>query len=153
MPPTALIDTNILVYAYERQDIQRQTKALQVLSRLKAASAGYLSVKTLSEFFVVVRRIPDPLTTTEALNELQKHIAVWPVLDLTPAIVFEAARGVKDYGFSYFDAQIWATAKTHRLAAVFTEYMNAGSVIEGVAIINPLVETFDLEAWLSPPQP
>jgi predicted nucleic acid-binding protein len=153
MPPTALIDTNLLVYTYERQDTKRQARALHVLSRLRAASAGYLSVKMLSEFFVVVRRIPDPLTTAEALYELQKHIAVWPVLNLTPVIVVEAARGVKDYGFSYWDAQIWATAKTHQLSAVFTEDMNAGSVIEGVAIINPLVESFDLEAWLSPHQP
>jgi predicted nucleic acid-binding protein len=145
MPPKALVDTNILVYCYETNDPVRQTSALQVLSGLKAGSAGYLSVKTLSEFFVVVRRIPNPLTTEQALKELQNHSAVWPVLDLTSAIVIEAGRGVRDYGFSYWDAQIWATAKIHNLDAVFTEDMNVGSVIEGVAIINPLVETFDLE--------
>lgn len=43
---------------------------------------------------------------------------------------------------------MWATAKIHGLDALFTEDMNAGSVIEGVAIINPLLDSFDLEAWL-----
>lgn len=109
-------------------------------------------MKTLSEFFVVVRRIPDALTTEQALKELQNHAAVWRVLDLTPQIVIEAARGVKDYGFSYWDAQIWATAKIHGIDAVFTEDLNTGSVIEGVAVLNPLLETFDVKAWLNPPE-
>lgn len=108
-----------------------------------------MSVKTLSEFFVVVRRIPQPLTNDQALLELQKHVAIWPILDLTPTIVIEAARGVKDYGFSYWDAQMWATAKTYSLTALFTEDMNTGSTIEGVEIINPLDKSFDLISWLS----
>ena len=149
MPRTALIDTNILVYTYETQDVFRQTKALAVLSALHAARAGYLSVKGLSEFFVVVRRISNPLTTEQALAELEKHVAIWPILDLTPTIVVEAARGVKNYGFSYWDAQMWATAKIHQVNALFTEDMNAGSVIEGVAIINPLKSDFDLSTWLA----
>jgi predicted nucleic acid-binding protein len=153
MTRTALIDTNILVYAYEHQDNVRQTRALDVLTRLKEKSAGYMSVKTLSEFFVVVRCIPDALTTEQAFAELQKHSLVWNVLDLTPQIVIEAARGVKDYGFSYWDAQIRATAKIHHLDAVFTEDMSVGSVIEGVAIINPLDPAFDLDSWLTPPAP
>ena len=151
MPPKALIDTNILVYCYETNDPIRQNRALQVLSNLRVASAGYLSVKTLSEFFVVVRRIPNPLTTEQALKELQNYSIAWPVLDLTSAIVVEAARGVKDHSFSYWDAQIWATAKIHKLDAVFTEDMNSGSVIGGVAIINPLAQTFDIEKWLKTP--
>ena len=149
MSPTALIDTNILIYTYEVQDKVRQTRALSVLSALHATGCGYMSVKTLSEFFVVVRRIPHPLTNDQALNEMQKHILIWPILDLTPAIVLEAARGVKDYGFSYWDAQMWATAKIHHLTALFTEDMNTGSTIEGVEIINPLDEKFDLTDWLS----
>jgi predicted nucleic acid-binding protein len=149
MPNTALIDTNILVYTYEVHDQVRQAKTLSVLSDLRTSGRGYLSVKTLSEFFVVARRIPNPLTNEQALIELQKHAVIWPVLDLTSNIVIEAARGVKEYGFSYWDAQMWATAKLHHLTAVFTEDMNVGSQIEGVSIINPLDKGFDIVAWLS----
>ncbi len=148
MPNTALIDTNILIYTYEVHDKVRQTTALSVLTNLHTSGRGYMSVKTLSEFFVVVRRIPHPLTNEQALVELQKHSAIWPIFDLTPSIVVEAARGVKDHGFSYWDAQMWATAKIHNLTAIFTEDMNVGSKIEGVEIINPLDTTFDLNLWL-----
>jgi predicted nucleic acid-binding protein len=127
MPNTALIDTNILIYTYEVRDPIRQGKALSVLSSLRTTSRGYMSVKTLSEFFVVVRRIPNPLTNDQALSELQKHTAIWPILDLTPAIVVDSARGVRDYGFSYWDAQMWATAKAHHLSSLFTEDMKSAA--------------------------
>jgi predicted nucleic acid-binding protein len=148
MPSNALIDTNILIYAYDVQDRTRQAKAIEVLRNLQAAHAGFLSVKCLSEFFVVVRRIPNPLSTDEALREMQRLRAVWPVLDLTADIAVEAARAVQTYQFSYWDAQMWATAKAHNLSAVFSEDMRVGSVIERVAIINPLSPEFDLSNWL-----
>lgn len=152
MAPTALIDTNILVYAYDRRDLAKQQRARQVLVRLKETSVGYLSVKTLSEFFVIVgykRGFPDRLTPDEALGEIQRYVVSWPVLDLTPEIVVEAARGVRDHGLSYWDAQMWATAKLHNLDALFSEDLSDGSVIEGVTIMNPLLPSFDLEAWLN----
>lgn len=149
MTRTALIDTNILVYSYEQQDQVRQANAFHVLSRLQIESAGFLSVKTLSEFFVVIRRIPNPLSNAQALAEMQKHMASWPVFDLTSAIVIEAARGVHDYGFSYWDAQMWATAKLNGISDLFTEDMHVGSIIEGVSITNPLTTAFDFEKWFA----
>lgn len=144
----ALIDTNILVYAYDRREPVKQSRAVEVLEVLRYSESGYLSVKTLSEFFVVVTRIPDPLSVDEAINQLEQF-CYWPVLDLTPEIVIEAARGVRDHSFSYWDAPMWATAKIHRLDAVFSEDMSTGSVIDGVALINPLDPAFDLAAWLA----
>ena len=141
----ALIDTNILIYSYDTQDAKRQQRALQLLSQLHRASAGYLSVKTLSEFFVAMQRIYRPISVELLLGEMQKLSTAWPVLDLTSAIALEAARGVRDYQFGYWDAQMWATAKTHKLDALFTEDMNPGSVAEGVALVNPLTDSFDFE--------
>jgi predicted nucleic acid-binding protein len=44
---------------------------------------------------------------------------------------------------------MWAAAKIHQLDAIFTEDMNVGSLIEGVSIVNPLTDSFDLQTWLS----
>lgn len=148
MARSALIDTNILIYTYDRREPDKQARAFDVLNRLQKASAGYLSVKTLSEFFVVVtRQIPDALSFDEAIREMERYCS-WPVLDLTPQIVIEAARGVRDHGLSYWDAQMWATARIHRLDALFSEDLATGSIIGGVSLLNPLAPAFDLEAWL-----
>jgi predicted nucleic acid-binding protein len=35
---------------------------------------------------------------------------MWLIFDLTSLIVLEAARGARDHGLPYYDAQIWAAA-------------------------------------------
>jgi predicted nucleic acid-binding protein len=71
------------------------------------------------------------------------------VFELSGAIILEAARGVRDYKFSYWDAQIWATARLNQIPTVFTEDFNVGSTIEGVSFINPFDVDFQLAKWLS----
>jgi predicted nucleic acid-binding protein len=52
MPP-ALIDTNILIYACDPREPQRQERALQLLERLDLSRAGRLAVHVLAEFISV----------------------------------------------------------------------------------------------------
>jgi predicted nucleic acid-binding protein len=70
---------------------------------------------------------------------------MFPVLPLTPAVVLEAVRGVRDHLFSYYDAQIWALARLNQIGAVLSEDFSAGAVIEGVRFIDPFSRTFDVE--------
>lgn len=148
MTRTALIDTNILIYSYDRNAQFRHQKAKVVLTGLYQHSAGYLSVKTISEFFAATRRLGNILSLEVAIAEMEKYVETWPVLDLTPAIAIEAARGVKAHQIGYWDAQMWATAKLNSIDAIFTENMHTGSILDGVEIINPLNPTFDLAGWL-----
>jgi predicted nucleic acid-binding protein len=65
---------------------------------------------------------------------------------MTPQIVLEAVQGVRDHQFSFWDAQIWAVARLNQVEAVFSEDFNPGAVIEGVRLVNPFAEDFELEA-------
>ena len=56
---------------------------------------------------------------------------------ITDFIVLEAARGVRDHVMSFWDAQVWATAKLNQIPVVFSEDFASGSVIEGVRFENP----------------
>jgi predicted nucleic acid-binding protein len=75
------------------------------------------------------------------------HIAylvqTWPVLSITPAIVLEAARGVRDHSLSYWDAQLWATARLNQIAIILTEDAPAGRLLEGIRYVNPFEAAFD----------
>ena len=81
-------------------------------------------------------------------RRLENYQQSWEILDLTPAVVLEAARGVRDYQFSFWDAQIWAAAHLNQIPIIFSEDFNIGSVIEGVRFVNPLAAEFLLEQWL-----
>lgn len=73
---------------------------------------------------------------------------LWPIFDLTPMIVMEAGRGVRDHKLSYYDAQVWATARLNQVPIVFSEDFRDGSILEGVHFINPFSPKFLLEKWL-----
>ncbi|MEW6227220.1 MAG: PIN domain-containing protein [Bacillota bacterium] len=143
------VDTNILVYAYDRSEPSKQRKAIDVLDRLALYGKGAISAQVLSEFFVAVtRRISAPLSVDDGAQRVRSYIRAWTVLDVTSFIVLEAARGVKDHHMSFWDAQIWATARLNQIPVVFSEDFNPGSVIDGVLFANPFEEAFDLEGWV-----
>jgi predicted nucleic acid-binding protein len=143
-----LIDTNVLVYAYDRSEPQKQRRALEVLDGLAHTGDGRLSAQVLSEFFVnVTRKIPAPLTIAQAGQRIEHYVRLWPVFAVSDALVLEAVRGVRAYQFSFWDAQIWAAARLNHISVVLTEDFNPGAVIEGVQFVDPFAHDFKLQDW------
>jgi predicted nucleic acid-binding protein len=144
-----LIDTNVLVYAYDFNTPFKQAQARQVLDRLEQTHNGRLSVQCLSEFInTSTHRLHPPLGAAQALSQVNLFIRMYPVFDLTPLIVMEAARGVRDYSLAYHDAQIWATALLKEIPTVFSEDFQDGQVLEGVHFVNPFAAGFEMGAWV-----
>jgi predicted nucleic acid-binding protein len=151
MADNILVDTNILLYAYDRSEQIKQSQAALILTRLATLRLGVLTPQVLGEFFVnATRKIKPPLTIKQAYDRIQNYLLSWEVLDLTGPIVLEAVRGVRTYKMSYWDAQIWATARLHQIPLIFTEDFNPNAIIEGVRFVNPFGENFNLDGWISP---
>ncbi len=149
MSASIFVDTNVLVYAYDRSEPQKQRQALRVLDRLAVTGVGVISTQVLSEFFVAVtRKIATPLSVDQAYDRVKNYLQSWRLLDLTGMVVLEAVRGVRDHQFSFWDAQIWAVARLNQIAVVFSEDFNAGAVVEGVRFVNPFAEDFQIEEWV-----
>jgi len=147
--PLILMDTNLLVYLYDQKHPDRQTQSQRVLEQLELTRNGRLSVQSLAEFFsVATRKLSPNLTAAEALHQINLFLRLWPVFDLTPMIIAEAARGVRDHHLSYYDAQIWAAARLNQVPLVFSEDFRDGSALEGVRFVNPFTLGFVLESWL-----
>jgi len=147
--PLILLDTNVLVYACDPGEPIKRAQAGAVLRACEQAGNGRLSVQCLSEFVAAsTRRLKPPLTLTEATRQVERLSQSLPVFDLTPMIVLEALRGVREHGLSYYDAQIWAAARLNQVPVIFSEDFNSGSVLDGVRFVNPLVTDFDLAAWV-----
>jgi predicted nucleic acid-binding protein len=146
MADKILVDTNILLYAYDRGEPVKQAQAAAILDRLATLRLGVLTPQVLAEFFInATRKIKPPLNVTQAYDRIQNYLLSWEVLDVTGSIVLEAVRGVRTYKMAYGDAQIWASARLHQIRFIFTEDFNVGAVIEGVRFLNPLEEGFDLD--------
>jgi predicted nucleic acid-binding protein len=148
MPPI-LIDTNLLIYLYDPNHPDKQKQSERVLEQMELTRSGRLSVQALAEFFsVATRKLSPSLTSAQALDQVTLFTRLWPVFDLTPMIVMEAGRGVRDHRLSYYDARVWATARLNQLSVVFSEDFRDGSILEGVRFVNPFFPKFLLEKWL-----
>lgn len=135
-----LIDTNILVYAYDQRTPYKQRRAIEVLNRVREAQSGVVTAQVLSEFYVAAtRKLKPPLAPNQAEAQLQAFAAQWPVLPITETVVLLAARRTQDYHMHFWDAQIWACARLHGIPLIYSEDFNSGAVIEDVRFANPLV--------------
>jgi predicted nucleic acid-binding protein len=150
MSDRIFVDTNVLVYAYDRTEPQKQGQALEILDGLVLSGIGVISSQVLSEFFVTVtRKIGAPLSPDEAYDRVKNYLQAWALLDLTGLIVLEAARGVRDHQLNFWDAQIWAAARLNQIGVIFSEDFSPGAIIEGVRFINPFAPDFRLDEWVT----
>lgn len=146
--PAILVDTNVLIYFYDQNSPARQERARSVLDHLYQAGLGRLSTQVLAEFVSSgMRKLDPPLSPAEAYQQVTLLISSWTVFTLTPQIVLEAIRGVRDHQLSYYDAQVWACARLNQIPVVFSEDFQDGQILEGVQFINPFADNFDLAMW------
>lgn len=133
-----LIDSGVLIQAYDHSDPQKQETALALLDRLVSARKGLLSTQILSEFFVAMTgAIADPLTVKQAEARIANLCRIWPVLRINEMIIAEAARGVGAYHLPYWEALLWASARLNQVGVIFSENLPHDLVIEGVRFFNP----------------
>lgn len=143
--PVFLVDTNVLIYAYDAAELQKRERAIEVLRLLLASNGGAISTQILGEFYSSITRKPRfPLTKLEAEEAVVDYIRTFAVFDVTTPAVLEAVRAAREYQLSYYDAVLWATAKLHAIPNLLTEDMQDTQLIEGVRIMNPFEPSFDL---------
>ena len=142
-----LIDTNVLVYAFDKKSPKKQRHAIDLLQATSDTGAGLLSTQILGEFFnAVTKKLAEPLTFAAAQKEVHHFLEAWATVPVTEMVVIEAMRGVEEYGFSYWDAQLWATALLNQAAVVLSEDFQDGFEAEGVRFLNPFHERFELSS-------
>ena len=137
MPDREFIDTNILVYAYDRHEPEKHSQAQELLTRGIEDETAVLSVQVLGEFFnVVTKRIPHPLSIGEA-EEAIDLFSILTVVELNLALVRRAIHTHLQYGITYWDSLIVAAAERAGCRRIFSEDLNPGQSYHGIVVVNP----------------
>jgi predicted nucleic acid-binding protein len=131
---SAFLDTNILFYAQE-------TTGKGDRARTVLAGGGKLSVQVLNEFTAVSRRNQrrDWDEIAEAISDVLT--VVDPPLPLTLDLHAAARALAEDHRLSFYDALIVAAAIEAGCDTLFSEDMQHGRSIGGLAIVNPFLES------------
>jgi predicted nucleic acid-binding protein len=145
--PTVLMDTSILIYTFDPRDVERQEKAISLLLKLEENGTGCLSVQCLSEFVNVSTAVLH-LPIDQVMTQVEKWAASFPVFNLTPQVILEATRGVRDHGLAYYDAQVWAVARLNQIPLIVAEEFMDGQTLEGVRFADPFTGKYDIQTWL-----
>lgn len=144
------MDANVVIYPWDAREKAKGSRARAVLDALIAQDVIVYSTQTVGEFFRgISRRIPNKLPPDLAASIAADMAMSYPVLGITSAVTLEALAGSVRYGFSYWDAQLWATAKVHSVPIILSEDFADGCVVEGVRFVNPFTPEFDVEALIA----
>ena len=138
MSDKVFIDTNVLLYAYDRDAGEKHEIARDLIARCWENASGVISIQVLSEFFVRATRTGDSFVSLDEAESIVHNLArTWPVLIPDVPVVLEAIRGRKIHQLSYWDALIWSTAKQANISTIYTEDFQHGQAVEGVSFANP----------------
>jgi predicted nucleic acid-binding protein len=131
------IDTNVLVYAYDRSAGKKYEAAVELLKACWEYENGRVSMQVLQEFFVTVtRKIASPLDVPSA-RQIVADLAQWRLHapeadDLLQAIDFQ-----QNYQLSFWDAMVVQSAVRLGCSWLVTEDFSHGQVFGGVQVVNP----------------
>ena len=135
----AFVDTNVLVYAFDRSAEAKQAAAQRLLEELWERETGCLSVQVLQEFFVTItRKVPRPLSIDAAADRI-RELAVWKVFAPTAQDVLTAIALQKKTKLSFWDAMVIHAAAEAGCDVLWTEDLSDGQILRGVRIRNPFL--------------
>lgn len=137
------IDSNILVYAFDKSEAVKHTKARKLLEKCFSGETHLTtSVQVLSEFFVnVTKKIEKPIAIEEAKGIVEKIIEfqAFTVFAVKASTIKSAISTIQKTGVHYWDALIAETMKENKVFEILTENTKDFKKIKEIEAKNPLI--------------
>lgn len=130
------IDTNLIVYANDSRDPEKQHKAIALIQALMENGHGVISSQVLMEY-----------ANTALFKLKQQHSIVlrqlalldsFEVVLLQPTLIRRAIEIRSAYDISFWDSCIISAAESAGCDSIYSEDLNAGQYYSGIKLNNPL---------------
>lgn len=132
------LDTNILVYSFDKTAPAKQLMARQLIRRSLHTQYGVISTQVVQEFLnLALRKFSPPLSTPEAREYLKSTLL--PLCQHFPSVPFyDQALFVQiETGYSWYDALVITAAIEANCTILFSEDLHHRQIIRGLTILNP----------------
>jgi predicted nucleic acid-binding protein len=131
------VDTNILVYAEDRDAKRKHDRARDLVVELWRSGDGVVSVQVLQEFYVTVtRKLKKPLAPSRALEIVEQYLT-WTVVENTGGLLTAAIDLQQKAQLSFWDAMVVQAAIEGGCNRLYSEDLNAGQRFGSVVVVNP----------------
>jgi predicted nucleic acid-binding protein len=132
------IDTNIIVYSFDRDSPGKREKARSIVEEAVTTGNGVVSFQVVQEFLnVATRKFKKALQLDDARQFLEEILL--PLCDLFPNNAFyRNALDIKERtGYSFYDAMILQAALEAQCRVLYSEDLQDGFKLFDLTIINP----------------
>ncbi len=131
------VDTNVLVYAGDAGQPEKQARAREWLTLLWQRRAGRVSWQVLNEFYVVVTRKLSRHMPSALAREHVRHLAAWNPVPNDRLLVETAWRVQDACHLSWWDALVVAGASLSGCDMLLSEDFTAGASVVGILVVDP----------------
>lgn len=129
------LDTNILIYAYDRDAGDKHDRALELVYGFwDRGEVPVLSIQILQE--VHVNLVRKGVAVAESAD-IVRHYLAWRVVSNTKPLFHRALDIQRRWRLSFWDAAVVAAAQQAGVKELWSEDLNAGQNYAGVRVVNP----------------
>ena len=133
------VDTNILIYAYDRGAGRKRDVARRELEQLWESGNGVVSTQVLQELYVNVRRkVAKPISRTAARSLIADYVAWDPVVNDGNSVL-DAIDVERKFQLSFRDAMIVVAARNGGAGKILSEDFNHRQKFGSVQVVNPFL--------------
>ena len=137
MPGRVFVDTNVLVYARDASEPEKQRQASAWMAHLWVNKNGRLSFQVLQEYYVTVTQKLDPGLSKQSAREDIRSLQSWEPIAVNERII-EGAWVIQDrYQLSWWDSLIVSAAQTGNCQYILTEDLQEDQRMGDVLVVNP----------------
>jgi predicted nucleic acid-binding protein len=135
MSGRSFVDTNVLVYLFDRDAPGKQQRAREILAG--AGETLVISTQVLQEFYVAVtRKLATPLPAAEAESAV-RDLATFDVLVVDVPLVQAAIATARTSKLAFWDALIIESARSGGCTRLFSEDLQDGQTFGRLRVENP----------------
>ena len=137
MTANVFVDTNVLIYAVDQADLQKQQAAQAWRQWLWETNRGRISFQVLQEFYV--NAIKKQLSAQAEIRKEIEDLMAWQPIPLDASVIARAWKIEDRYRISFWDSLIIAAARVADCRYLLTEDLQRGQELDGVMIVDPFV--------------
>ncbi len=140
----SLIDSNILVYAFDKDEKDKNLTAKQIVERIFNGEIKiFLSTQNLSEFYYnVTKKINKPLEIIEAREIISDLVSLSniKIIKINKNTILNAIEISIAYKVSYWDSLIASVMKENHVYDIITENDKDFKKIPWLKVTNPFIK-------------
>ncbi|MBN2127740.1 MAG: PIN domain-containing protein [Candidatus Diapherotrites archaeon] len=139
MTDKGLIDSNILVYAFDSSEKNKQEKAKKFLTEIMINKKGILSIQNLAEFHATVtKKINKPISKEESQQIIKELSDSFEILKYSEKTIINSINFENLYKTHFWDSLLASTMQENNVFLIYTENTKDFKKIPWIKAVNPV---------------